>query len=299
MNRVTSFSASTLMLSNLFDSRQALIATQRQIASGKKVQKASDGPAEAVASLDTRSKLRRSAQLDRNANRAKEWLQAADQSTQSAVDGINQARGLLVQANSGALDGRARQAIANQILSVRDSLLGTSNTSVLGRPIFSGTAAGASAYDSAGTYLGDGGGVVLPVSPGVTVRVSRTGPEVFGVSNPGDPANGDLFQMLTSLSASVASNNTTAVANGLNSLDAASNRVQGVQVELGSRLNQIEDLRNAATGLDNELTSFVSSLEDIDYAEASIALKSQEASYQAALQVTAKIIQPSLLDFLR
>lgn len=299
MNRVTSFSASTLMLSNLFDSRQALIATQRQIASGKKVQKASDGPAEAVASLDTRSKLRRSAQLDRNANRAKQWLQAADQSTQSAVDGINQARGLLVQANSGALDGRALQAIANQILSVRDSLLGTSNTSVLGRPIFSGTAAGASAYDSAGTYLGDGGGVVLPVSAGVTVRVSRTGPEVFGVSNPGDPANGDLFQMLTSLSASVASNNTTAVANGLNSLDAASNRVQGVQVELGSRLNQIEDLRNAATGLDNELTSFVSSLEDIDYAEASIALKSQEASYQAALQVTAKIIQPSLLDFLR
>lgn len=299
MNRVTSFSASTLMLSNLFDSRQALIATQRQIASGKKVQKASDGPAEAVASLDTRSKLRRSAQLDRNANRAKEWLQAADQSTQSAVDGINQARGLLVQANSGALDGRARQAIANQILSVRDSLLGTSNTSVLGRPIFSGTAAGASAYDSTGTYLGDGGGVVLPVSPGVTVRVSRTGPEVFGVSNPADPANGDLFQILTSLSASVASNNTTAVTNGLNSLDAASTRVQGVQVELGSRLNQVEDLRNAATGLDNELTSFVSSLEDIDYAEAFIALKSQEASYQAALQVTAKIIQPSLLDFLR
>ena len=105
--------------------------------------------------------------------------------------------------------------------------------------------------------------------------------------------------MLTSLSASVASNNTTAVANGLNSLDAASTRVQGVQVELGSRLNQVEDLRNAATGLDNELTSFVSSLEDIDYAEAFIALKSQEASYQAALQVTAKIIQPSLLDFLR
>ncbi len=299
MNRVTSFSASTLMLSNLFDSQRALIATQRQIASGKKVQKASDGPAEAVASLDTRSKLRRSAQLDRNANRAKEWLQAADQSTQSVIDGVNQARGLLVQANSGALDGPARQAIANQILSVRDSLLGTSNTSVLGRPIFSGTAAGASAYDSAGTYLGDAGGVILPVSPGVTVRVSRTGPEVFGISNPGDPANGDLFQMLTSLSASVASNNTTAIANGLNSLDVASTRVQGVQVELGSRLNQVEDLRTAATGLDNELTSFVSQLEDIDYAEASIALKSQEASYQAALQVTAKIIQPSLLDFLR
>lgn len=299
MNRVTSFSASTLMLSNLFDSQRALIATQRQIASGKKVQKASDGPAEAVASLDTRSTLRRSAQLDRNANRAKEWLQAADQSTQSVVDGINQARGLLVQANSGALDAPSRQAIANQLLSLRDSLLGTSNTSVLGRPIFSGTAAGASAYDSTGAYLGDAGGVALPVSPGVTVRVSRTGPEVFGASNPGDPANGDLFQMLTSLAASVSSNSTPAMANGMNSLDAASTRVQGVQVELGSRLNQIEDLRNAATGLDNELTSFVSQMEDIDYAEAAIALKSQEAAYQAALQVTAKIIQPSLLDFLR
>jgi len=299
MNRVTSYSASTLMLSNLYTSQRALATSQQQMASGKKIQKASDGPAEAVASLDTRAKLRRSTQLDRSAGRAKEWLQASDGATQSIVDGINQARSLLVQANSGTLDNTARTSIANQLIQIRESLLGTANTAVLGRPIFSGTAAGSAAYDTTGAFVGDTTGVSLPIASGVTIRVSRTGPEVFGMANATDPANGDLFQQLSSMATSVAANDTAAIANGLNSLDAAATRVAGIQVELGSKLNQIDDLRSAAQAQDTELTSFQSSLEDIDYAELSVKLKTQEASYQAALQVTARVIQPSLLDFLK
>lgn len=299
MNRVTSYSTSTLMLSNLYTSQRALATSQQQMASGKKIQKASDGPAEAVASLDTRAKLRRSAQLDRSAGRAKEWLQASDGATQNIVDGINQARSLLVQANSGTLDSTARTSIANQLIQLRESLLGTANTSVLGRPIFSGTAAGSAAYDSTGAFVGDTTGVSLPIASGVSIRVSRTGPEVFGMANATDPANGDLFQQLSSMAASVVSNDTAAIANGLNSLDASATRVAGIQVELGSKLNQIDDLRSAAHAQDTELTSFQSSLEDVDYAELSVKLKTQEASYQAALQVTARVIQPSLLDFLK
>ena len=299
MNRVASFSSSLSILSDLYDGQRALARSEHQMATGKKVQKASDSPAEVVASLDSRARLRRSEQLDRNAGTARQWLAASDGATQAIVDRISQARSLVIQANSSIHDTSSRAAIANQLVSLRESLLEAANTSVLGRPIFSGTSAGQVAYDAAGAYVGDAGVVRLPVASSVTLQVNRTGPEVFGAANPTDPANGDLFQMLSSLAQAVQTGDTAAMTAGLSHLDTAVNRVQGVQVELGSRLSQIDDLRDAAAANDTELKAAISQLEDIDYAEAAITYKSREASYQAALQVSAKIIQPSLLDFLR
>ena len=48
-----------------------------------------------------------------------------------------------------------------------------------------------------------------------------------------------------------------------------------------------------------DLKASLSDVEDIDYAQAIIEVKSQEMAFQAALSVTAKVIQPTLLDFLR
>ncbi len=299
MSRVTSFSSSALMLADVFDAQRALTRAQSQIASGKKVQKASDGPAEVVASLDSRSRLRRSEQLDRNAGVARQWLAASDGATQTIIERVSAVRSLLIQANSAPSDQNTRTAIADQINSLRQSLIESANTTVLGRPIFAGTAAGQLAYDSTGTFVGDAGTVIVPVARAVSLQVARTGPEVFGISNPTDPANGDLFQVLTSLSQAVVNGDSAALTAGLSKLDTATDRVQRVQVELGSRLNQVNDLRSAAAANDTELKAAISQLEDVDLAEATIAFKSREASYQAALQVTARIIQPSLLDFLR
>jgi flagellar hook-associated protein 3 FlgL len=43
----------------------------------------------------------------------------------------------------------------------------------------------------------------------------------------------------------------------------------------------------------------LSGLEDVDLAEVMVSLEAQRVAYQAALQATAKAIQPSLADFLR
>ena len=43
----------------------------------------------------------------------------------------------------------------------------------------------------------------------------------------------------------------------------------------------------------------ISLREDIDLAESVLNLKQREVAYHAALQATASVIQPSLMDFLR
>ena len=80
---------------------------------------------------------------------------------------------------------------------------------------------------------------------------------------------------------------------------AASTRVATAQVQLGSRASQLEDLVNSLEDSKVSLKSGISNKENIDFAEAVINMKTREAAYQAAIQATAKVIQPSLMDFLR
>jgi flagellar hook-associated protein 3 FlgL len=298
MSRVTTSSTSSLMLRDIQAAQWGLAKIQGQIASNKRVQIASDDPGAALASIGNRAELRRSQQLGRNADRATDWLNAADRASTDGVDLLTQARTLVIQATSGATDNTARLAIAGQLRQIRESLLATANTQVGGRSIFAGTAAGA-AYDATGAFTGDNGSVSAPVAAGVTMQISRTGIEMFGTADALDPANGDVFQVLDAIATAVQGNDAAAIQAALGKIDAATTRVQNVQTELGSRLGQLEDLRNAAAARAQDLTSQISELEDIDLAEATITLKAKELAYQSALGVAGRILQTTLLDFLR
>ena len=297
-SRVTTNSTARLMLRGIQDAQKALTDIQGQLATNKRIGVASDDPNAALASIGNRAELRRSNQLERNADRATDWLNAADRATGEAVDLMSQARALVIQATSGASDPSSRNAIADQLRQVRESLLATAGTQVAGRSIFAGTSANA-AYDDTGAYTGDTGTVTTPVAAGVAMQVTRTGPELFGDHNGSNPMAGNVFQVLDALATAVQGSDGATLAAGLSAIDTATTRIQGVQTELGSRTTQLEGLRAAAKVRDQELTSRISELEDIDLAEATVTIKAKVLAYQSALGVAGRLLQTTLLDFLR
>ncbi|MFB5029324.1 MAG: flagellar hook-associated protein FlgL, partial [Limnochordia bacterium] len=63
--------------------------------------------------------------------------------------------------------------------------------------------------------------------------------------------------------------------------------------------NRVELARERMLDLQLNLTRILSEEQDLDYAEAIMELKMEEFAYRTALAVGARIIQPSLVDFLR
>ncbi|MFN8051669.1 MAG: flagellar hook-associated protein FlgL [Acidimicrobiales bacterium] len=299
MSRVATNSGARMMLGNLQTTGRSLMTAQEQATTGKRINRMSDNPADAVNILGQKAVLRRLEQYARNSDEASSWLSSGDAALSSVNDRMASARALLVQANSAASDPTSRAAIAGQIRSLRDSLIQVANTQRDGRPLFGGTAAVSAAYDSSGNYLGDNGAVSLPVAAGVTLQVNQSGTAVFGTHNNTDPTSGDVFQLLTSLANSIEAGDTTAMGAGLGQIDTATQRVALAQVNIGSRSSQLEDLTNSLQDDQVRVKQGISAKEDIDLAETIVNLKTQEAAYQAALQATAKVIQPTLLDFLR
>jgi len=299
ITRLTTSASNKQILTDLQIAGRNLADIQNELTTGRRINKMSDAPSDAVSSLTQRASLRRNDQFARNIGEANDWLGLQDSALSSVNDKLTSVRTLLLQAQTGTQTPSSRQAIADQISAIRESLIADANAQRLGRPLFGGTTAGPAAYDAAGNYIGDNGNVDVPVSPNTTLTVNHTGPNVFGTFNAGTPTNGDVFQVLSQLAVSVQTGDTAAMTAGISQVDTASDRVATAQVQIGSRVNQLDGLKNDNDNNNVTLKSAISQIEDVDLADSLVALKTREAGYQAALQATSRVVQLSLMDFLK
>ena len=82
-------------------------------------------------------------------------------------------------------------------------------------------------------------------------------------------------------------------------LDTALTRVTSTLGDVGALYNRLDRARLAAEDLTLGLTSSLATVENVDLARATMDLKLNEVAYQAGLAATARLVQPSLSDFLR
>ena len=93
-----------------------------------------------------------------------------------------------------------------------------------------------------------------------------------------------------------------AAAEGYGRLAAIGGRIQAVidgRADVGMRQTRLGQAQNSLEGMKATLETQRSRVEDLDLGRAVMDLKVQETNYQVALAVTAKVLQPTLMDFLR
>ena len=291
--RITQRTVNLAVMSNLQGNLSKMQALQEQLSSGRTLNRPSDSPTDAVAALRFRSDMRRGEQLARNAQDGLSWLGTADTTLMQTMSVTRKARDLLLSATSAGSDATARQAIAGELDGLREAALGLANTTYLGRPIFGGATSQPAAYDSAGTYLGGSRAVKRSVAPGLEVQVNMVGTDIFGA------AGSDMFSFLEDAAAALRSGSMDDARTALDGIDQVARGVQNAVALIGSRYNQIEKVKERVEIANDELTTRLSEVESIDLPKTIIELQMQEVAYKAALGATAKILQPSLVDFLR
>jgi flagellar hook-associated protein 3 FlgL len=290
--RVTQRSLANRTMVGLQSNLSRLGALQQQLSSGKLIARPSDSPTGTVTAMQLRGGLRELQQYSRNADDGKGWLNSVDGALTSAVGLVHEARALVVQGmSSGSMDAAGRAALAVEVDHLRESLLGLANTTYLDRPIFGGSVAGRAAFDQAGTYIGDAGQVLRTVGTGIKVRVDAP------ASAFGSGAN-QLFSVLSRISADLRGN-PTALGGDLDLLDPTARQMQVQLADVGGRYNRLVQLGQAASDRAIDLQANLSDVEDIDLPKTIMELQLQQTAYQVALGAAAKVIQPSLQDFLR
>lgn len=296
IGRVTHFTVRNSTLGNLQANLQKMSTLQSQMSAGTKITKASDDPSGTADVLRLQSEQRQLDQYSRNAADGEAWLLTVDSALTTSLSTLRKARTLTVQGGDGALGDTSRQALAEEITGLRDSLLAQANTTYLGRPVFAGTTTAPAFTDAsdpatAYTFRGyDDASVTRTVSSGTTVRVDSSGSAVFG------EGTDSVFALLDDIAQTLRDGGDPS-----DQLDAIDVHLEKMLTELssvGARENQVDSAQDLIS--QNQITAKtrLGAIQDVDLAQIILDLQSQEVAYKGALGAAAKVLQPTLLDFL-
>lgn len=274
-----------------------LAKTQEHLSTGRVLNRPSDSPTDTTSAMRVRSGLADNAQHLRNAEDGLGWLTQIDQALTSSISQVRRARDLALQGANAATGSQGREALATEVDQLRASLVSAANTTYLERPVFGGVTTGSRAYDNdTGAdvdYVGTAGAVRRTVADGVQVRVDADAATVFGA------AGSTVFDDLADLSIALRSGDTTGIETGIDRMQVSMDRMTTALADVGTRANRLDRAVGTAKDAELSLTTTLTGLENVDLPRAMVDLQMQEVAYQASLATTARVMQPSLLDFLR
>src|SRR4051794_36636150 len=127
IGRVTQTSIATLTVNNLQSNLSRIQTIQGKLSSGKELNRPSDGPSETSAALEYRAEVRRPGQYSRNIQDGLDRLGVADSTLTSMIDEVRRAHDLAQQGSNASMSSEERQALAAEVDTIRDSLIGQAN----------------------------------------------------------------------------------------------------------------------------------------------------------------------------
>ena len=294
LNRVTNQTMTAAAQRNLQSNQSRLASLQEKASTLKNISRPSDDPAGTANVLALRVQLSAADQYSQNISDGNGWLATADAALGQATNLLHRVRDLTLQAANGTLNSAAKDAIAVELDALNKDLLARANTQHLGRNIFAGTSDSSGAFSNTTppAYNGTPGATVeRRVSSGQTIRVDADGAAIFG------EGSASVFALVSGIAADIrAGGNVSA---SLTSIDDRLQSVINGRAEVGTRQAGLQSADDAVQQLRTNLDAQRSGIEDADMGRVILDLKLQETNYQAALAVTAKVLQPTLMDFLR
>lgn len=298
--RVTNNQMADSFAANFFRQTEQLYRAQERLATQKRINRPSDDPVGMGKTLDYRAALSANGQYQRNIERARNHLETSEKILETVDKLLLEAKGIASEHASGAGDAATYQINADQIDAIRDQLFDLGNSKLGDRYLFAGRDSGDPAFeqDAAGvvTYAGDAtaaSDMRYLVGEGVAVGVEANGDRIFNGSD-------DVFSLLEDLRTELqqADPDEDVVGGIQNRLQGVIDGVRAVRAGNGAVYQRLEATQGQLERFALNLENLRGREEDLDVAQAAVELQSMENSYKVSLATAARVIQPTLVDFL-
>lgn len=299
--RVTQKMTSMQLVQNLQSGNNKLNKYQNYLSTGQKIQKPEDSPVGVGYVMRYDTELARSDQFLENANTGLGMLNTMDSLMQQSSDVLKRVKTLVQQASTGTVPSDVRQKIALEISQLREQLVQIGNSEFNGNYLFNGQKTDVPPYTSANaaSEKTDSGVFRLNVSSAASVPVTITGEDIFGKADNTPNTSQNVFQVLTDVGAHLTSNNQAALLTDLDRIQNSADNISTQRAEIGARTNRFDLIVKRIQDQTTGLKQLRSGVDDVDMAQLITDMKTQESIQQAALSSGARLIQNSLVDFIR
>ena len=278
--------------SYLFKQTEALLKTQQQIASGKRINRLSDDPIGMGQALGYRKTIASLDQYNENITSAQQHLNTVDEILAAVSELLEDAKDIAAD-----LHPEMRTMLADQVVNIRDQVFQLANSRNNGNYIFAGDLTDTQPFEldtatGVYSYMGDTGNKDHIIGEGLQVSIEADGSQIFqGVA--------DVFDVLNDLETELRADNANGVTAQLPLLTDVVEGLNGIRAVNAGQSNRLEATENYNKTFKVNVEDLLSSVEDTDIVEAAINLQLQQTTYESTLATAAQIIRPSLIDFLK
>ncbi|RST77479.1 flagellar hook-associated protein FlgL [Siminovitchia acidinfaciens] len=287
--RVTQSMLANNSLRHLSNTYGRLGHLQEQMNTGKKITRPSDDPVIAMKGIAYRTNVLQTEQFKRNFSEAHNWIDNTDAALDHATKAMDRIRYLTVQASNGTYEEGQLGAITEEIKQIMKQLENIANTEVAGKYIFNGTDTDKPPVNlDAGTYPSSTEDVKIELGKGVIIPVNTKPETIFSE---------DFFTSIKNLINDIDSEGD--VGSHLSVLDERIDELLKERASLGARSNRIDLMEQRVDQQEEISKKMMSDNEDVEYERVITELIMEESLLRASLSVSSRIIQPTLIDFLR
>jgi flagellar hook-associated protein 3 FlgL len=274
---------------------------QEQLATGHRVNRPSDDPIDARRAINVRVLIAENEQFQSNIDDITPQIDESATTLLNVVDILQRALELTTQAANETNAQEQLDAIALEIDQLLEGVFAASNARTNGRSIFAGTQTLDDAFSAtrvggeiaAVTYEGNDVVSSANISDGIQIDVNIPGSDAFQ-----DTA--DIFATLIGIRDDLRAGDQANLRNvRLDELQAGLDQALFNVARIGAVQNRLEDVSNNLQDANIQLRDLLSDKIDADFAETVLGLNVAQNAYEAALNAAGRVLQPSLIDFLR
>ena len=303
--RVSDNSLFESAIRNIQRSRIGLEQLQIRASTGKRINRISDDPSGASQVLALKNALGRIEQFKRNIDSATANIEAAENALNGVTNVLIRLRELAVSADDPDLE--VFNLIQPEVEQLFEQLVTLANSRSGNKSfLFGGFLNGSAPFTASGGFVGGApsptvafggntGEIRVQVGESAFIATNLNGSEIFV---PGPPSV-DIFKVAGDFRDALRTQDTDAIFGVISEFDKAIDQVLNARGIGGARLNRLETSRNQLEALDLTLQKERSAIEDDDFIRTITELQSRELTFEASLAITSRLLQTTLMDFLR
>ncbi|NLX64567.1 MAG: flagellar hook-associated protein FlgL [Clostridiaceae bacterium] len=284
-----------------------LLRTQKylnQLATGKKISLPSDDPIVASKALKLRTDVAEISQFKRNTDDALNWMDITEATLSQMTELLHRAKELTVQAANGTNTDEDVFKIREEMAELKTQLISLANATYAGRYIFSGYKTDKPLLNEDGTFnidVDNSEQIKFEIGIGDEININVPGSDLFNrtVTTATAGSKSEFIDTFDKILSALEADDKDQLSSLLGDLDDELNNLLRVRAGLGARMNRVELTAGRLEDDYINFTRLMSKNEDVDIAEAIMNLQNEENVYRASLATGARVIQPSLVDFLK
>jgi flagellar hook-associated protein 3 FlgL len=292
--RITELTVIKNLIDNIDKTREKINQVQLKIATGKEINTVSDDPYIANSIMNLKAMINRNEQFQKNIDDAIDFLTATGDALDNFINTLIDIKSLLVEISNSAREPDY-ETYANRLGELFKQLLDSANTNFKGKYIFNGTNTKVKpfSYDEKNDLLISdlsNGEIKFEVNEGVYEKVNFTVEEIFG--------GREIFDLVHQIKSSL-KNKIKPDISLLQRFERLFENIVSNSSEVGALMNRFNLLRKQIEKQNLILTELLSIRQDTDIAQQAINLQKGQLILESAYMLAGKIIQKSIIDYLR